>query len=99
MANFDTSRIKIFTIPGDVVNVYAMIDASIVANAKAGLTIPQQAAIDAFVWTPTATQLFGDPGPPVVLPVCSIWAGNDPPAVYFKANLLLLQAALAKYYK
>ena len=99
MPNFDLSRIKIFTIPGDVVNVYAMIDASIVANAKAGLTIPQQAVIHAFEWTPTATQLFGDPGPPVVLPVCSIWAGNDPPAVYFKANLLLLQSALAKYYK
>lgn len=99
MAQFDLSVIKIFTIPGDAVNTYAMIDASIVANAKAGLTIPQQAVIDTFAWTPTATQLFGDPGPPVVLPVCSVWAGNDPPAVYFKTTLALLQAALVKYYK
>lgn len=95
MANFDTSRIKIFTIPGDVVNVYAMIDANILANAKAGLTAPQQALVDSYRWVPTALQLYGDA---VTSPVCSTW-GNDPPAVYFKATQAQMQAALAKYYK
>lgn len=60
MPGFDLSCIKIFTIPGDATNIYAMIDASIVANAKQGLTIPQQAAIDAFVWTATGTTALFD---------------------------------------
>ena len=90
MANFDPSVIKIFTIPGDVVNVYAMIDASIVANAKAGLTIPQQAVVDSYRWTPVAADFVNG---------CPTWAGNDPAPVYFRGAAALVQAALAKWYK
>ena len=99
MPQFDPSCIKTFTIPGDAVNLYAMIDANIVASTKQGLTAPQQAVVESYRWVPTAIQLQGDPlAVPPVAPVCSTW-GNDPPAVYFRATPVQVQAALAKWYK
>ena len=90
MAQFDLSVIKAFTMPGDAVNTYAMIDAGIVASAKSGLTIPQQAVVDSYRWTPVAADFVNG---------CPTWAGNDPVPVYFRGAAALVQGALAKWYK
>lgn len=100
MPQFDLSCIKTFTIPGDAVNLYAMIDANIVAAAKQGLTVPQQAAVESYRWVPTTIQLQGNPlAIPPTAGVCPTWAGADPAPVYFRATAVQVQAALAKWYK
>ena len=108
MAQFDLSCIKTFTIPGDSVNIYAMIDESIVTKATVGLSTALQAAINAYRFVPTTVQLQGDLTPvqdsnglwrQTSYPVVPSWAGNDPAAVYFKTTQLKMQAALARWYK
>ena len=100
MPQFDLSVIKTFTIPGDAVNLYAMIDGGIIASAKLGLSAAQKLAVDSYVWVPTTTQLQGDPlAIPPTAGVCPTWAGADPAPVYFRAPAVQVQAALAKWYK
>ena len=100
MPQFDLSVIKTFTISGDAVNLYAMIDGGIVASAKQGLTVPQQAVVESYRWVPTTIQLQGDPlAIPPTAGVCPAWAGADPAPVYFKATAAQIQAALVKWYK
>lgn len=106
MPQFDPSCILKFTIPGDAVNIYAMIDANIVASAKQGLTAAQQLVVDSYVWVPTTLQLQGIPNTAPMgqasngtAPVCPTWAGADPAPVYFRATAVQVQVALAKWYK
>ena len=91
MADFNSSVVARFTIPGDVVNIYCLIDEAIVTDVKAGLTAPQQAAIEAFRFVPTALQLSSGLVP--------VWAGNTPVAAYFRATQVQMQSALAKYWR
>lgn len=106
MANFDPTCIKTFqagdrsgTAPNQVWTVdtsatYAMLDAAVLAEALAGLTTTQQAVINGYRYTPTATDYSARGFPS--------WAGNDPPAIYFKVTgtssqqATALQTALAK---
>ena len=90
MPQFDLSVIKTFTIPGDAVNLYAMIDANIVASAKQGLSAPQQVVVESYRWVPVALDFTNG---------CPTWAGADPAPVYFKATAVQVQAALIKWYK
>ena len=109
MAQFDPTCIKIFqagdwsgTAPNqvwtpDTTATYAMIDAGLLAEALVGLNPGQTAIINSYIYVPPATD-FTNRG-------FSQWAGNDPPAVYFKitgpasSHTAKLQAALAKRYK
>lgn len=91
MADYNRSVVHTFNIPGDATNIYAMIDASIVADIKDGLTIAQKAVIDGYIWTPTT---------PAEIAATPRWGGNDPVAVYFRATPPQMQAAMAaKYYR
>lgn len=90
MAQFDLSVIKTFTLPGDTVNFYVMIDASIVTAAKVGLTAAQKAVIDSYVWVPAEADFANG---------CPAWAGGDPASVYFRTTQLKAQTALARWYK
>ena len=87
---FDPSTIHQFTIPGDNTNIYLMLDERIVEEALAGLTPAQQAAINAYRWTPSAQQLADG--------LVSTW-GGDPVAVYFRTTLAKAKAALAKRWR
>ena len=101
MAQFEPSCIKIFQAVDagvtDTTATYAMIDATILAEALVGLTAAQQLVVNSYRYTPLATDytLRGFPA----------WAGNDPVAVYFKATgttlqqATALQTALSKRYK
>lgn len=109
MASYDLSCIKIFravdrsgvspnyVYTPDTTALYAMVDATLVAEAKAGLTPAQQAALDGYVYVPTATD-FSDRQ-------FLTWAGTDPSPIYFKVTGTTLQqdtklqAALSKRYK
>ena len=101
MPQFEPSCFVQFTIPGDTTNVYLMLDESIFTAATAGLSNAAKAAVNAYRFVPTTLQLQGDPTavPPVAQVVPGGWAGNDPPAIYFKAPAVRVQAALARWYK
>ena len=92
MPQFDLSVIKTFNIPGDAVNIYLMLDESIVTAATAGLSAAAKAVVNAYRFVPTAAQLASGAVP-------GGWAGNDPPAIYFKMTSAKAQAALARWYK
>lgn len=95
----DPSRILTFSLPGDT-DVIAMTDAGVVAIAKEGLTDRQKAALDAYLWTPTTLQLEGAPfAEPPIAAVAPQWAGNDPPAVYYKTTEAKMRTALAKFWR
>lgn len=99
---FDPSAVQIFRARNsdgteDTTAIYAMIDESLVAEAKQGLTPTQQAVIDNYRYVPTA-QDYASRGFPV-------WAGNSPPSVYFKISGTvsdqnnILRSALAKRWR
>lgn len=101
MANFDLTCIKIFQAVDlgiiDTTATYAMIDATLLAEALAGLTALQQTTINSYIYVPLTTDyaLRGFP----------TWAGNSPSPIYFKVTgttlqqATALQSALAKRYK
>ena len=108
MPQFDPSCIALFqagdwtgVLPAQVwapdpTATYAMIDASLLAEALVGLTAPQQVVVNSYRYTPTAAD-YASRG-------FRTWAGASPPPVYFKATgtalqqATNLQAALAKRY-
>ena len=107
MSVFDPSCFVQFTIPGDTTNIYLMLDESIVTAATAGLSNAAKAAVNAYRFVPTTLQMQGTPNTaPIGQPSNGVapvvpggWAGNDPPAIYFKAPAVRVQAALARWYK
>jgi len=50
----------------------------------------QQAVVESRRWVPSAAQLAAIPGG---------WAGDDPPAVYFRATQAQMESALAKWWR
>ena len=101
MPQFSPSQFVQFTLPGDTTNIYLMFDESIVTAATSGLSAAAKAVVNAYRFVPTTLQLQGDLAavPPIAPVVPGGWAGNDPPAIYFKMTQAKAQAALARWYK
>lgn len=81
----------------DTSALYAMVDASLVAEALVGLTAAQQTIVNSYIYVPLASD-YSDRG-------FSVWAGLSPQPVYFKVTGTAgqqdtkMQSALAKRWR
>lgn len=86
--SIDRSKLYPFRLADDPGNLYILVDLSILEEAKEGKAAAVREIIDGYRWTPSQDQL--DNGQ------ISVWAGNDPPSIYFRAPEAALKTALEK---